>query len=78
MPALTSSSTSPAEPHEDIPPGRWLDIPTAAGQYFLSTKTLYRRIKDGTLRAYTVAGTRALRVNTADLDAMFTVYGGAE
>jgi excisionase family DNA binding protein len=59
------------------PSGRWIDVPTEAVAYTgLSLKTLRRRIRDGTLPAYKVAGTRAVRVNTSDLDAMFLPING--
>ena len=71
--------SSPPIPSSDcVPRGQLVSINAAAKLKELSTKTLRRRIRDGTLRAYHVAGTRAVRVDTADLDAMFTVYGGAE
>ena len=66
--ALASSPPAPG--------GRWIDVPEAVEYTSLSMQTLRRRIRDGTLTAYRVAGTRALRVNTADLDALFVPVNG--
>jgi excisionase family DNA binding protein len=71
--------SSPLIPVSDcVPRGQLVSVNTAAKRKELSTKTIRRRIRDGSLRAYKAVGTRAVRVDTADLDAMFVVYGGAE
>lgn len=73
------SPTPPTALPDDIPRGQWINLTSEAPAYTgLSRRTLWRRIKDRTLPAYKVAGTRAIRVNTADLDAMFTPINGAE
>ena len=55
----------------------YLSPPAAARTYNLSLKTVWRRIGDGTLPAYKVAGTRSVRIKTADLDAlMIPINGG--
>ena len=58
----------------------WLSPPAASAIYDLSLKTVWRRIADGTLPAYKVAGTRSVRIKIADLDAMMIpiTNGGAE
>lgn len=67
--------TPPPALSPNVSRGEWIDLTNATNRTGLSRKTLYRRIKDGTLRAYHVAGTRAVRVNTDDLDALFVPYG---
>ena len=66
---------SPIPSSDCAPRGQRIDINAASERTGLSTKTLRRRIKDGSLRAYHVVGTRAIRVDTDDLDAMFVLYG---
>jgi excisionase family DNA binding protein len=57
----------------------WLSPPAASAIYDLALKTIWRRIADGTLPAYKVAGTRSVRIRIADLDAMMVpINGGAE
>jgi len=58
-----SRQTKPA------PEPEWLTLPVAAALGYGSTKTLRRRIADGTLPAYR-QGPRLLRVKRADLDAL--------
>ena len=48
-----------------------LSLQEAAEQYGMSTKTIRRRIADGTLVAYRV-GPRSIRVTVADLEALAT------
>jgi excisionase family DNA binding protein len=76
---MSAPSPIPSTPPPDcLPRGEWISLSTAASPEYsgLALKTLRRRIGDGTLRAYKVAGTRAIRVNTDDLDALFTPVNG--
>lgn len=59
---------------------RWLTLAEAAAYTGFSTKTLRRRISDGSLTGYR-AGPREIRVDVDELDALFrpipTVGGAA-
>lgn len=46
----------------------YLSIQQAAEYLSLNTKTIRRRIADGTLAASRVAGTNSIRIRLADLD----------
>lgn len=63
MPARTKTPAAPK------PPRRWADLDTAAAYFHCSTKTIRRRIADGSLTGYRF-GARALRVDLDDLDAL--------
>jgi excisionase family DNA binding protein len=52
------------------PDRRWMSLSEAANYTGLSTKTLRRRIEDGTLTGYR-AGPREIRLDRNDIDAMF-------
>ncbi|WP_082683836.1 MULTISPECIES: helix-turn-helix domain-containing protein [unclassified Mycobacterium] len=52
-----------------------LTLHQAAERVGLSEKTLRRYVSDGRLRAYRV-GARAIRIDTADLDALSRPIGG--
>ena len=68
---------SPPIPVSDTAPrGQRIDINAAATYTGLSTKTLRRLIRSGQLRAYRAVSARAVRVDTADLDAMFVPTNG--
>lgn len=71
-----SSPTPSVPPSPNAPRGRRIRLPAAPDYTGLSLKTLRRRVRDGTLPAYRVAGTRAVMVDTADLDALFVPING--
>lgn len=54
-----------------------IDIPTAAERAGTSTKFIRRRIADGTLRAYRIRGSKLIRLDAADVDALMQPVGGA-
>ena len=54
----------------------WLSPPGAARAYGFALSTIWRRINDGTLPAYKVAGTRSVRIKRADLDALMIPFHG--
>jgi excisionase family DNA binding protein len=54
---------------------RWLTVAEAAEYTGFATRTIYKRIADGILPAYIPAGSRVLRIDAADLDAMITARG---
>jgi excisionase family DNA binding protein len=58
-------------------PGK-VDIPTAARLTNTSPRYIRRRIADGTLRAYRIAGSRLIRLDVADVDALMQPVGGGE
>ncbi len=47
-----------------------VDIATAAQMLGTSTKFIRRRIADGSLKAYRLKGSRLIRIEVADLDAL--------
>lgn len=57
--------------------GSKVDIATAAGIAGTSTKFIRRRIADGTLRAYRIRGSKLIRIELADLDALMQPVAGA-
>ena len=64
----------------DLPPPadaqQWFSPPRAARTYGMCLSTIWRRIGDGTLPAYKVAGTRSVRIKRADLDALMIPING--
>jgi excisionase family DNA binding protein len=50
----------------------YLTINQAAEQYGVNRRTVRRRIADGHLPAYRMAGSRYIRIKTADLDKLLT------
>lgn len=64
-------------PHEtqvgNHPRPKMLTLAEAAEHAGVHTKTLRRRIADGHLTAYRMAGSRLIRVKADDLDALFRV-----
>lgn len=59
------STRTPTEPHTQ--PAQWPTIAQAAEMYQTSTKTIRRRIADGTLEARRF-GPRLIRINPASLN----------
>jgi len=61
--------------------GRYISLQEAADRLTVDKRTIRRRIADGLLPAYSVAGTRAVRVRVADVEALLvqipTVDGAA-
>lgn len=49
-------------------PRRIADISTAAARYNVHPRTIRRRIADGTVKGYRIAGSRAIRVDLNELD----------
>lgn len=47
-----------------------VDIATAAEMHGVSMKFIRRRIADGSLKAYRLKGSRLIRIDVADLDAL--------
>ena len=47
-----------------------VDIKTAAKMHGVSTKFIRRRIADGSLKAYRLKGSRVIRIDVVDLDAL--------
>jgi len=47
-----------------------VDIATAAPLLGVSTKFIRRRIADGSLKAYRLKGSKLIRIDVADLDAL--------
>jgi excisionase family DNA binding protein len=76
MPKL--KPTPPPVPSPLAPRGQRIRLTAASERAGLSLKTLRRRIEDGTLRAYRVAGTRAVRMDHDDLDALFVPINGGK
>ena len=64
-----------------MPSGRKITIQAAADRLGVVPRTIRRRIADGTLPAYRVRGSRAIRVDERDVDALLepipTVDGAA-
>ena len=56
-------------------PRRWLTITEAAAYSKYGRRTIYKRIADGTLPAYLPRGSRVLRIDGDDLDAMIMAEG---
>ena len=54
---------------------RWLSVREAADYSGFATRTIRKRIDDGDLPAYVPRGSRLLRIDAADLDAMITAEG---
>lgn len=54
-----------------------LDIAGAAEELGTSTKFIRRRIADGSLPAYRLKGSRIIRINRTDLEALKLPIGGA-
>jgi excisionase family DNA binding protein len=56
------------------PPGHgqhWVSLEVAANHVGVTRKTLRRRVAEGELPAYRMAGSRLIRVNIADVEALF-------
>lgn len=51
---------------------QWITLEEAADMCGVTTKTIRRRISDGKLPAYNMAGLHTIRLKRADVDAMFT------
>ena len=62
----------PRNPHQVNPRPRMLTLPEAADFAGCHPRTLRRRIADGLLPAYRLAGSRMLRVRESDLETLFT------
>lgn len=56
-------------------PRRWLTVREAAEYSKLATRTIRKRIADGILPAYVPRGSRVLRIDGDDLDAMIIADG---
>ena len=56
-------------------PRRWLTITEAVAYSKYGRRTIYKRIADGTLPAYLPRGSRVLRIDGDDLDAMIMAEG---
>lgn len=54
-----------------------VDIARAAEMHQVSTKFIRRRIADGTLKAYRLKGSRLIRIDVADLNALKQPVAGA-
>ncbi len=54
---------------------RWLSVRQAAEYSGFATRTIHKRIADGDLPAYVPRGSRVLRIDGDDLDAMITAEG---
>ena len=70
--------SAPPIPTSDCAPrGQRITLAAAEQRTGLNRKTLYRRIKEGKLRAYHVVGTREVGDFIGfELGAMFVPYGG--
>jgi excisionase family DNA binding protein len=64
-------------PEKQPRPDDALDIVTAAAIHNVSTRFVRRRIADGRLPAYRVAGTQTIRIRRADIDALRVPVVGA-
>jgi excisionase family DNA binding protein len=56
-------------------PRRWYTVREAAAYSKLATRTIRKRIAEGILPAYVPRGSRVLRIDGDDLDAMITSHG---
>jgi excisionase family DNA binding protein len=56
-------------------PRRWFTVREAAAYSKLATRTIRKRIAEGILPAYTPRGSRLIRIDGDDLDAMITADG---
>lgn len=54
---------------------RWLSVRQAAEYSGFATRTIHKRIADGDLPAYIPRGSRVVRIDADDLDAMMTAKG---
>ena len=54
---------------------RWLSVRQAAEYSGFATRTIHKRIADGDLPAYLPRGSRVLRIDGDDLDAMIMAEG---
>lgn len=75
QPALPDSHCSLCDEHTAA--ATKVDIPTAAAIAGVSTKFIRRRIADGTLPAYRIRGSKLIRLNLADVQALLQPVGGA-
>jgi excisionase family DNA binding protein len=57
------------------PATTWLSVAQCAEVSGFSTRTIRKRIADGVLPAYKPRGSRLLRIDAADLDAMIKAGG---
>ncbi|WP_082696589.1 helix-turn-helix domain-containing protein [Mycobacterium sp. IS-1590] len=55
----------------------FVDIAESATELGVSEKFIRRRIADGSLPAYRLKGSRLIRINRADLEALKQPIGGA-
>lgn len=58
-------------------PPAWLTIPEAADWLGVSTKTIRRRIADGTIKAHTL-GSRIKRIRASELEAAMRLIPSAK
>ena len=56
-------------------PPRWATVGEAAEYSRLAPRTIYKRVADGILPAYVPRGSRVLRIDLNDLDAMIIAEG---
>jgi excisionase family DNA binding protein len=68
MPATKPRAVPRKEP-------RWATVGEAAEYTRLAPRTIYKRIADGILPAYVPRGSRVLRIDLNDLDAMIRAGG---
>ncbi len=54
-----------------------VDIAAAAAELGVSTKFIRRRISDASLPAWRIKGSRTIRINRSDLEALKQPIGGA-
>ncbi len=53
------------------PSRRLVDLATAASEYGVHSRTIRRRVADGTVTGYRLARSRSIRVDLNELDAVF-------
>ena len=54
---------------------RWATVEETANYSRLATRTIYKRVADGILPAYVPRGSRVLRIDLNDVDAMIIAKG---
>lgn len=52
------------------PPPRWANLSQAAELYGVHPRTIRRRIAEGVITGYRIAGTRAIRVDLNEVEAV--------
>ncbi|ASN38839.1 hypothetical protein CGQ24_07330 [Arthrobacter sp. 7749] len=55
---------------DDQPESQYVSVKATAAKWGMHVATVYRRIEDGTLTAHKI-GTRAIRLDAAEVDAAF-------